>query len=376
MPDTRSEAAAYEIVPYRPALKPEIARLQRQLWAGDEAANAAYFEWKYERNPYVSAPMVHVVLHEGRAVGMRGLYGACWEVGVPTERRLVPCADDFLIDAGHRNRGLFARIMAALLGEAAARGLPHALSLAGSATTLAGSLAGGWRSLGSAREVHRAPAVPAWRRGLGARMRGSPYAWRWAAAVGEPDALPGRRPFHRLDRGLRGAPGTHAVALDTVPRPAAMADLVRRLGHDGRIRHVRDAEYLAWRYASPRHEYRFLFAGSEPLQGYLALQAVRHDERRPVAIVDWEAETPAIRQALLRAALERGRFADLRAWTVSLPDDARALLAAAGFVPADHGPLVREGPHLLVHPLGAGAADARLLDRAAWDMRMLYSMAG
>jgi hypothetical protein len=46
-----------------------------------------------------------------------------------------------------------------------------------------------------------------------------------------------------------------------------MADLVRRLGHDGRLRHVRDERYLAWRYRNPLYEYRFLVRESDRLEG-------------------------------------------------------------------------------------------------------------
>ncbi len=35
----------YDIVPYHPALKPQVAMLQRHLWRGDAALNTAYFEW-------------------------------------------------------------------------------------------------------------------------------------------------------------------------------------------------------------------------------------------------------------------------------------------------------------------------------------------
>ena len=70
-----------------------------------------------------------------------------------------------------------------------------------------------------------------------------------------------------------------------------MADLVQRLGHDGRLRHVRDAAYLAWRLADPQHEYRFLFSGSDRLDGYLVLEWYRLDEDRGVNVRRWEAET-------------------------------------------------------------------------------------
>lgn len=371
----------YELIAYRPELKGQVARLQRHLWRGDEATNAAYLEWKYERNPYFDAPLIHVVLHEGEAVAMRGVFGSCWEMGPRSERFCVPCADDLVIAPAHRNRRLLGRIMQALLADLAGRGHRCAFSLSPGPVTLAGSLAGGWRPVGAVNEVRRlGRAGRSWRARVAERMRALPYAWRWASRVAEPP--PGRAPFRRLDRAAVRSPG-RGVWLAPGPRPAEMADLVGRLGHDGRLRHVRDAQYLAWRFSNPQHEYRFLFAGGESLDGYLVLQAYRLDEDRGVNIVDWEAATAAARSALLRAVLEWGRFAELSAWTSALPGAARAELAGAGFVRADRGPLMRHGVTLLARGVGAGGGPIEpalggrpVIDASSWDMRMLYSMAG
>jgi hypothetical protein len=371
----------YEVIAYRPELKLQIARLQRHLWRGDGATNAAYLEWKYERNPYVETPLIHLALHEGEAVAMRGVFGSCWEMGSRSERFCVPCADDLVIAPAHRNRRLLGRIMQAVLADLAGRGHRCAFSLSPGPVTLAGSLVGGWRAVGAVNEVRRpGRSGLSWRARAAERLRSLPYAWRWADRMAEPP--PGRAPFRRLDRAAVRSPG-RGVWLAPGPRPDGMADLVGRLGHDGRLRHVRDAQYLAWRFANPQHEYRFLFAGGESLDGYLVLQSYRLDEDRGVNIVDWEATTTATLTALLRAALDWGRFAELSAWTAALPEAASAELAASGFVPADRGPLMRHGVTLLARGVGDGGAAIEpalggrpVLDASGWDMRMLYSMAG
>jgi len=373
----------YEVVAYRPELKRQVASLQRHLWRGDEAANTAYLEWKYERNPYFQAPLIHLALHEGQAVAMRGVFGSCWEMGPRGERFCVPCADDLVIAPEHRNRGLLGRVMEVVLADVARRGHRCAFSLSPGPITLAGSLAGGWRAVGPVHEVRRpARSAPSWRSRLGARMQSLPYVWRWAGRIGEPP--PGRAPFRRLDRAAAQSPTGGGVWMARSPRPEAMADLVQRLAYDGRLRHVRDAQYLAWRFANPQHEYRFLFAGrGERLEGYLALQSYRLDEDRGVNIVDWEGETAEATQSLLQAALEWGRFAELSAWTAALPEAARAVLAGVGFAPVSRGPLMRHGVTLLARGIGDGGSATGpvlggrpVLDASAWDMRMLYSMAG
>ena len=366
----------HEVRLYGRELRGQVAELQQYLWHGSLARNAAYLEWKYEQNPYLSDPLIYLALDQGTIVGMRGVFGSCWEAG--SARFIVPCADDFVIAPAHRRRGLFGRIMSAAVSDLAARGHRVAFSLSAGPVTLAGSLAGGWNAVGSVQEVcWSAPRSSLRRRAGRAAAWLARRGWsRHLARVWPP-------PFRRLDRTAPRAPAASAVWCGQHPHPEAMADLVARQPYDGRIRHVRDARYLAWRFANPLHEYRFLLAGAARLEGYLVLQAHRLFPGRGVNIVDWEANDPDVRRALLRGALEWGGFGQVSTWSMSLSGELRDLLKAAGFVPAVRERLVREGPVLLVRALG-DAADRRApilgtrpaRDPASWDLRMLYSMAG
>ena len=68
---------------------------------------------------------------------------------------------------------------------------------------------------------------------------------------------------------------------------------------------------------------------------------------------------------------------------MGLSDETRGLLNATGFVAAARNRLVRQGPTVLVRGVG-GSAHIRhpmlgtqpLLAPGAWDLRMIYSMAG
>jgi hypothetical protein len=160
-----------------------------------------------------------------------------------------------------------------------------------------------------------------------------------------------------------------------------MAELISALGHDGRLRHVRSPEYLAWRFANPLREYRFLFSGRDRLDGYLVLGS-RIGGMFPtprVSIVDLEARDARIRRALLLAAVE-GHFADLFAWSATLAPSDRLLLGELGFEPADPKLAARGGPCALVRSLAARRPEGwvleslPLLDPATWDLRMLYSI--
>src|SRR5262245_35605196 len=247
----------HTIARYAPRFKDQIAELQTHLWSGDLAANRAYFEWKYERNPYQREPLVHLALAEGRVVAMRGLCGARWEVGGVPEPLDWPCATDLVVAPGHRNQGLFAKLSRAALDDLAARGSEYVVSLSAFHETRLLSLASGWRSVGSMAPAGRRR----WHAALARRVQGTlarhRLAWRFADA--RPFGAPAGVAFARLDRiGRRRIGSGGIVSVAQAPRPEAMADLVTQLGHDGRVRHVRDAAFFAWRYANPLQEYRFL----------------------------------------------------------------------------------------------------------------------
>jgi len=271
--------------------------------------------------------------------------------------------------------------MDAVFDDLASKGQRYAFTLSASPVTLMASLAGGWRAVGSMRPAHRNRPGGLLGR-LPAGLRNVPFLWRYADALARVQYRLEGPPFLNLDR---RAPGLlrAGVRVEQTPRVEAMAGLVHRLGHDGRIRHARDESYLAWRYRNPLHEYRFLFRESDRLEGYLVLQAYRQDPGRGVNIVDWEATTPEIREELLRAAVEWGGFSQLTMWTGTLPSNMLALASRAGFVPVDSGSRMRSSATILVcdvrrQRLGSDMTlgGRRLLDPANWDMRMVYSMAG
>lgn len=370
-----------ELVPYDPEYKAEIAGLLKLLLSPDVAANRRYLEWKYEENPYFPEPGLHLVRASGRIVGMRGVYGTCWEAG-DRSPIVLPYPDDHVVAEDHRGSGVATLLMRAVLDDAAARGHPFMVNLSAGLVTALASLAAGWKRVGAAEPVTRvAPpsGLARWTARLG---RHSERIKRFMAGRGwgtsSADA------FVRLDRIGEGDGdgGTYSVA--SHPRVLEMAALVDRLGHDGRIRHVRDAAFLNWRYRHPLHEYRFLYhdrAGQST--GYLVLRryrSARHVRGR-ADIVDWEAGDEQVAAGLLARAIEWGSFSDLRSWTVTLPEARTRLLAESGFVVGEEDRRNRGTPGILVRATGDAdsdwiLSDRPLLDAAQWDVRQIFSMQG
>ncbi len=367
---------AYEIVPYAPELDPQIVQLQTHLWSGDPGRNAAYLRWKYADNPFLDETLIQLALFEGRVVAMRGMFGALWQIDDTATRHLLPHADDFVVAPEHRNRGVASHLMKASLADAVARGFPFAVALSASPVTFISSLAAGWRSAGSYQSVWRSTAESPRLERLRDRLR----RVRW---YGRFNALRPSGPFNRLDRAASRV--AKAVSLSREPRPQEMAALVARLPWDGRIRHVRDANYFAWRFRNPLHDYRFLFWDDGGLRGYLVLQRYLSDraDQGCVNIADWEASDEEVQAGLLETALRCGRFSRTQTWTVSLRDPVRALLGDHSFQSPEPGGVRTRSSGLLVRRLGDAPANERWalgsrdpLNIADWDLRMLYSMAG
>ena len=353
----RPEApTGYTFTGYRPELRAQVLDLQTYLWSPDRAVNAAYFEWKYERNPYLREPLIHLACRDGEVVAMRGFFGARWEAGRPGRAVDAPCAGDLVVAPAHRRRGLVPRLMMFAHADLATRGHALAFNLSAGRATFLASLRTGWRTTTSLEPLERR-----------------------VGAVHEPGLLGSAGdPFATLD--AAGGSVSGAVELAATPRPGAMAALVARRPSDGRVRHVRDARYFAWRFGNPLSRYRFLYWYDRRLEGYLVLRAALARER-PVSLVDWEGDSVRVRAALLEAALEWGRFPNMRAWGAMLDGPERDLLERHGFRPPVRSP-DRPPSHastVLVRSFGAtglGAwtlAGRRLLHLASWDLRLIYS---
>lgn len=379
----------YEIVKYQPDYKKDVVELQKQLWSPDPELNTAYLEWKHERNPYLRPPLIYLALCGKNVVGMRSMFGIQWEYGVPAKTVPGICPDDLVIASGHRNRGLVTLMMNAAFNDLEKKGYQYVYSLSAGKITRLASLAMNWRSAGSMQPLHwrsrRAESFQRIRKYVGKTR----FIGRYA------DKLPYRhwgerqQNLHELctPGRMRSRNIGDRMVVERGVRAEEMAELVSRIGHDGRIRHVRDEEYFSWRFRNPLHRYLFLYWKEKDLEGYLVLQQYVSElspSKVRVNIVDWEATSQRVRAGLLRAATRLMPFADLNIWTATLGNETRNLLRDVGFTPVQEGASVdQEQPCLLVRSVRADEPEAgwslgnrRLRDMADWDIRMIYSMQG
>ena len=378
----------YEVVCYESGLKAKVIGLQVHLWGPSETLNTAYFEWKYQSNPYVHTPLIYLAMQEGQVVGMRGFHGMQLEGGNPNQKSIALYADDLVIHPEHRNRGLVRKIMVAAFEDLATRGYQHVLNMSAGKMNLLASLTMGWRSVGSMQPMSQRSK---WASLFRVREHLNRLLPTPSVNISEiTRRRSGKKRRFITDPGVEQARHLFAhtpwIHLEDKPRSAAMAELVERIGGNGYIRQVRDYPYFDWRFQNPQSRYHFLYWAKTRLEGYLVLQEYTspNANHRIVNIVDWEATSIVTHAELLRAAIKLAANRGLNIWAVTLPRQITAMLEDSGFK-LEQQPRSAEQDRsaLLVRPVrdleieGSWKfAGQSLLDMKSWDIRMLYSMRG
>lgn len=373
----------YRIETYDPGKKAAVARFLRGIWTRDEAINTRYIQWKFESNPCAAGSTLYLAYFGSELVGARGFHGSMWEAGLPPRRFPVLLADDLLIAPEHRNVGLFNHLMRYALDDLARRGHDCVLSVSANEINVLGSLATGWQGATPWRMMHRRKLTRRVASRLTRAAARVPVLARWLHArrvSAPPDALL----FGRPGEDPRPVPVAGGRRVEVL-REAPIEEMVRFIGerpYDGRIRLVRDSDYLRWRFENPFSEYRFLVVRGRAgeLEAYATLMRFREALMPAIVISDLEARDAEAAAAIVSHLTQHACAGELLAAGASLSAEHEALFRRHGF---DDQP-VREGqaaaPRVLVKLAGADAAATwngrRLLDESAWDLRLLYSMRG
>jgi hypothetical protein len=378
----------YEIVRYNPKFKKQVVDLQRNLWSPSLALNTAYFDWKYERNPYLSSPLIYLAVHDDNVVGMRGFFGIQWETGSPNQKIRSLYADDSVVAPEHRRGGVIHKIMEAAFKDLTKQEHQYVFNMSAGPVIFRHSLSMGWRNVGYMQPMHWRPWAVTFQRGLRRISRSIPLMFHRMDTIVSRQLENRRRSLaefsHKEIKQL--AKTSPLIAFEDSPRCQAMADLVEKIGSCGKIRHVRDKEYFEWRFQNPLSRYRFLFHNKTNLEGYLVLQEYTSDftDKEVLNIVDWEGSNSLVKEELLQAALSYARNRVLYIWSATLPFETAAILKAKGFrISRQAQDLSPPIPALLVRSVRDENlegewmfANCRLSNLSDWDLRMLYSMHG
>ena len=365
----------YELAAYTPELQAQLVALRCAAFGGTLASTRAHLQWKYEENPYLDQPLLHVALFEGRVVGMRGWYGSRWRVGGDPRAWTIPCGADFVVDQSHRGRGLASRLLTHSLEGPAAKGYEYVFSLSANQTTRLLQFRCGWKrvapyhtwgrgerpqpAMTNRPDVRRYPNVFARAQRRAARMLGD---WRV------------QPPFHWFDAWASRLDGP--LVATAAPRVQEMATLASRYHDQSRIHQVRDETFYGWRFRNPLSEYRFVFHTQHgDLDGFVVLQ--QPQSGGVVTIVDWAVPTPGVWSALLGAVADSGADS-IQITSTLFTDEQAGILERLAFSPiVQPDTRTRPAPGLYLQAVSPASTDKwslghqRLLDSGGWDVRMI-----
>ena len=359
---------SYEFVKYSPSFKAQVVSLRSRVFGGTESFNAAYFEWKYEQNPYLGQPHLCLALDNGRVIGMRGAYGCRWGVGGAAGSIVIPSGGDFAVDVEHRGRGLGPKILVNQLKFLAAEGFKYVFSMSAGRTTRLLQLRCRWKRAATyqtwcrERTNSRPSLFVRGRRKLRRILRGR-----------SPDT-----PFRRFDSWAATASGSlHGTSEALI---AEMSKLVGRCGKDSRIEQVRDASYYQWRLAFPQtaDSYRFIFyeqGGS--VEGFFVL--LRPTSNVPLKIIDWATSSPSIWAELVHATVDNNHEPIEIACTAFSPEQVRLLSQLDFKLIVEPDSRINPAPGVFLRALPDPERDEwslggnPLFDENSWNMRMIFS---
>ena len=352
----RPEIGSVEVVGFDEGLLEQAAVLRTTIFGSTPEANDAYLRWKFLENPYFPEPLVQVAVQDERVVGFRGAMGTCWEVG--ERRHVLPQGADLMVDPDFRRRGIARALHRAQLEALPGLGIDVTLSLSAGTMGTAVARASGWRVLASLDATRFSRRRQTTFRRVVRRGR---IAARLIAGAALRSGRSPADPFGGLDR--RADDTVRIVDQAVADELAAIA---ARSAPGARLRHVRDAEYFAWRLRNPLSEYRVLLERD----AYLVLQWSGRGSQ--VNVVDWRATTPGAVAELVRLAARHLQC--LRIWEASLDEDLRRALSNVG------GGSVPPGPSssFLVRSATGERRDVTIdgldpFELSSWDVKMLDS---
>ena len=362
---------SYRFTRYHPKYHEGVVQLQTALWSPDLTTNSDYLAWKYEQNPYLDEPLIHLALHNEQVVGMRGFCGAKWEIGHTGQSVIMPCAGDTTISPEHRNRGLLRQILQFTQTDMALTAFPYILGLSAAAPVYFCALSEGWRVIGPYGTMLRTALIrkilkSGRLKNLARRLQRHPSIEKLLSVAAQL-----RRPHSTLGH----------IQVTAEPRPEAMASLVERMDRSDKIRHVRDQRYYAWRFRSPLSSYRFFYWQKNTLDGFLVLQKSILPTAGPTHIVEWAATNHEVLTELLQAAVHHVGFGNIEIWAATLPDAMVDALCEQSFTRVEsHLPDTAYRPSILGRCLNAAMldrewslADRTLTNLENWELRMVYS---
>lgn len=323
------------------------------------------FEWKFERNPYVSHVPILVAETDGEIVGARGFLGHRVRAGDRTVLGLQ--ATDAMVHPDHRGQGVYGRLVEYTSEYYADREATLRFSFP-NRQSLPGNLKHGARLVGTVPTYYRIRKPAAL---LGANdAPGSRAVDRIGGALA-------RRYLATCER-LKPNPDDRVTVERRADPPAEdLGALYERTVPDA-LHTVRDAAYYRWRFGNPEWEYAtYVARRGETVVASVVAGTRRRDGTRVTRLADvlplggrTQNRDGALARALEAVISDHRRSDLIAAFGDGIPN---ALLGTHGFLNDHRLPLsaVSTPTRMVIRPLSPDPSDWSMngfdvADRGSW----------
>ena len=296
----------YEITSFRPDLTHEVVKLLGHLWGEDADKNIAYFDWKYNQNPYTEKPLGIVALHKNKVVGFRGYFATKYTISRTDRNMIVLCPGDTCVLPDYRRRRL-SLFMGDLAMNEYAREYPIFMNFTGSKNSVPGYIKLGF-----------VPIIP------------KVYITK-SDILGLIKFILFAKKSKELKNGKIKFGESGALIVSNRPNPQVMHNIILKQKYASKkIRLFQDEEYFLWRFNNKKIKYVFYFYKENgKISGYIVIRATANNRRG--YIIDYAAEDSIKLEKLFKLAIKTNHFDIISIYNYSLTTGILNLLKKLNF---------------------------------------------
>jgi hypothetical protein len=297
----------YEIRNYHPDFKNQIINLEKLLWGENIKENTAYFDWKYEKNPYSKEIIGTVGLYKSKVIGFNGISILKWFLGDKKEFFYTIGSTGSCVHVNHRRKGLHTAMVSFIDKKYKKSKFKSMIGFSGNFASIASGLKAGWTPFAKRKYLRR-------------------YNY------GEFMKREFLKIFNVKSTKIQNILGKYGrIEVTQNVNPMAMANLKEKIPMNKNLIYLyQDLSFLQWRFLNPRVKYIFYYIwNNNKLNGYIVIKY--YNRTGAGKIVDYAYLDVQYFQKILELLITQRHFCLLHILDVNLDKDLAKTLYNFGF---------------------------------------------
>ena len=297
----------YEIRTYHPDFKTQIIDLERFLWGENAKKNKAYFEWKFENNPYSKKIIGTIGLYKGKVISFNGFSILKWFLGDKKKFFYTISSTGVCVHVDHRRRGLHTAMVSFINKKYKKSKFKAITKFSGNFASIASGLKAGWVPFAKRKYLRRY------------------NYWEFVKRKF-------LKKFNIESTKIQNILGKYGkIEVTQNVNPIAMANLKEKIPMNKNLIYLcQDLDFLKWRFLNPRINYIFYYIwNNNRLNGYIVVKY--YNGIGAGKIVDYAYLDIRYFQKILKLLIAKRHFCRLHILDVNLNKDLVKTLYNFGF---------------------------------------------